>query len=466
MLFRRQVLYWSRMVADIILLSIVFWYSIWVDNNFRPFNILTIDTFFLLILMIIWVLSAHIIELYDEFRLKNFSFELIILIKNILVQSFSSIIIIFLINEVHFSRMFVVRYSFMLLILVGTEKYLIRTLLVNFRKKGMNLRNILIVGAGEVGQRFFETINDNPNFGYNTYGFLDDEKKDFLNSKYLGPINNLERIFAQVHVDDVIITLPNHAEDKIHQVISICENHAVRVRIIPDFFKFFSQKYNVSMFGRFPIISVRAEKLNEFQWRLMKRTFDTVFTLILFILVFSWFWPLLALIIKLDSKGPVFFHQKRWGRNNKEFHVYKFRSMNTDSISVDKEGKYQQASKNDIRFTKIGRILRKTNIDELPQFINVLKGEMSLVGPRPHPIPLNLESKDNIKHYMLRHMDKPGITGWAQINGYRGETKDPYLMQKRIEHDLWYIENWSFGLDIQIIFITIWNMLRGDRNAY
>jgi putative colanic acid biosynthesis UDP-glucose lipid carrier transferase len=140
--------------------------------------------------------------------------------------------------------------------------------------------------------------------------------------------------------------------------------------------------------------------------------------------------------------------------------------MRADSTDIDKEGKYLQACKNDPRITRFGRILRRTNMDEFPQFYNVLKGEMSLVGPRPHPIPLNLESKNNIKNYMLRHMAKPGITGWAQINGYRGETKDPSLMLKRVEHDLWYIENWSFWLDIEILYLTVWAMLKGDKNAY
>lgn len=454
------------MVADIILLSIAFLFSLMQSHKLWPIHIFTLDYSFLFILIFIWLISARIINLYDEFRARNFSFELINLIKNILVQAFSSIVFIFMVGGILFSRMFVLRYSLMLLILVGTEKYLFRALLVNSRKKGRNLRNILIIGAGEVGQKFFETIHDNPNFGYSLLGFVDDEKKNFLNGKYLGTIENLESVFGRMQIDDVIIALPNYAEDKIQNVISFCENHTVRVRIIPDYFKFFSQKYSASMFGSFPIISVRDDKLNEFPWRLLKRAFDTIFTLILFILIFSWFWPLIALVIKLDSKGPVFFRQERWGRNNKMFFVFKFRSMRSDSTDVDKEGKYLQACKNDPRITRIGRILRKTNMDELPQFLNVLKGEMSIVGPRPHPIPLNLESKNNIKHYMLRHMAKPGITGWAQVNGYRGETKDPSLMLRRIEHDLWYIENWSFWLDIEIIYLTVWTMLTGDRNAY
>jgi len=170
--------------------------------------------------------------------------------------------------------------------------------------------------------------------------------------------------------------------------------------------------------------------------------------------------------IKLSSKGPVFFKQVRWGRDNIKFTAYKFRSMVTESKDVGRNGKYQQATKDDPRITSVGKFLRKTNLDELPQFINVLKGEMSIVGPRPHPEPLNLESKDHVKLYMLRHLVKPGITGWAQVNGLRGETKEIDLMQKRVEHDVWYIENWSFSTDIYIIFLTVWNMVKGDPNAY
>ena len=371
-----------------------------------------------------------------------------------------------MVKDATYTRTFVVKYSLLLLILTGTGRYFLRIILIYFRRKGRNLRNILIIGAGQVGQRLSETIIENDHFGYRLLGFLDDEKKSFLNGKFLGSIDNLESVISATHVDEVMITLPNYAEDKIHRVISICENQAVKVRIIPDHFKFLSKNYSISMFGRFPIISVRDDRINQFKWRLLKRTFDTVFTLILFIFIFSWFWSLLVLIIKLDSKGSVFFSQKRLGKNNKKFYILKFRSMNTDSTDVDEGGKYQQACKNDPRITKFGRLIRKTNIDELPQFINVLKGEMSVVGPRPHPIPLNLESKDNVDHYMLRHVAKPGITGWAQVNGFRGETKDPVLMQRRVEYDLWYIENWSFWLDIKIILLTVWTMLKGDRNAF
>ena len=161
------------------------------------------------------------------------------------------------------------------------------------------------------------------------------------------------------------------------------------------------------------------------------------------------------------------YRQERWGRNNKRFIAYKFRSMQVDECGeVDENGKFRQATKHDPRVTKVGKFLRKTNLDELPQFWNVLKGDMSIVGPRPHPTPLNIESKDKIRLYMFRHLVKPGITGWAQVNGFRGSTENHELMQSRINHDIWYIENWSIWLDVQIIGLTVWNMIKGEKNAY
>jgi putative colanic acid biosynthesis UDP-glucose lipid carrier transferase len=191
-----------------------------------------------------------------------------------------------------------------------------------------------------------------------------------------------------------------------------------------------------------------------------------VFSLSLILFVFSWLFPIIAIIIKLGSKGPVFFKQERWGLNNKPITCYKFRSMVAASRDVDENGNYVQASKNDPRITKIGAFLRKSNLDELPQFFNVLFGSMSVVGPRPHPVPLNLQSKGCVDNYMKRLWVKPGITGWAQVNGYRGETRNPYLMQKRVELDMWYIENWKFSLDLQIILQTLVNMVKGEKNAF
>jgi putative colanic acid biosynthesis UDP-glucose lipid carrier transferase len=238
------------------------------------------------------------------------------------------------------------------------------------------------------------------------------------------------------------------------------------IRVIPDFNRFGSRRLQINQIGTLPIISLRSLPLEKLDLRFIKRSFDIVFSLLIILTVFSWLFPIVALLIKLESKGPVFFVQDRWGLNNKLIRCFKFRTMLVSSKDVDENGQYLQAKKNDPRITKIGAFLRRTNIDELPQFFNVLFGSMSIVGPRPHPVPLNIQSKQQVDNYLLRHWVKPGITGWAQVNGYRGETAKPYLMQKRVEFDVWYIENWTFWLDQQIILQTIVNMVKGEKNAY
>ena len=206
--------------------------------------------------------------------------------------------------------------------------------------------------------------------------------------------------------------------------------------------------------------------LDQWQNRLLKRVFDIVFSSLIFLTIGIIIFPLIALIIKLTSKGSVFFKQERWGLNNEKIICYKFRTMVQESVDVDANGKYLQATRNDPRITWIGKILRKTNLDELPQFLNVLLGNMSVVGPRPHPTPLNIQSMQTVENYMLRHIVLPGISGWAQVNGCRGETRTPSDMQKRVNFDLYYIHRWTFWLDCQIILQTIINILRGDQNAY
>jgi putative colanic acid biosynthesis UDP-glucose lipid carrier transferase len=222
----------------------------------------------------------------------------------------------------------------------------------------------------------------------------------------------------------------------------------------------------IEQLGSLQMLTIRSLPLDSFDNRLVKRIFDIVFSSLVILLIFTWLFPIISLLIKLCSKGPVFFKQERWGLNNKVIVCWKFRTMAACSKDIDENGQYMQAKKNDPRITSFGHFLRKTNLDELPQFFNVLLGSMSIVGPRPHPVPLNIMSKDNIENYMMRHWVKPGITGWAQVSGYRGETRVPYLMKKRVEHDVWFMENWTFWFDLQIIIQTLVNMVKGEKNAY
>lgn len=463
---QRRMLYFLRVTADTVgvllaALSSIYFFSI------RDARLTTNFDFFLLTsLAFSWYFLARMTGLYDEFRSRNFSYELVGLMKNILIQILVAIVVMFIAKNHTLPRLFIVLYAAHLLIILSIERFLVRRILNFLRRKGRNLRHLLIIGAGEVGTAFNELIRSNSHFGYAVTGFLDDQSQISLNGKLLGKVEDLESVLQKLPVDDVIVALPTYATEKIDWIIKICDLHTRRVRIIPDYFRFVSDKFEVRMFGRFPLISVRKIKMDEAHWYIVKRCFDAFFALAFMVLVLSWLVPIIAIAIKLTSRGPVFFKQERWGRQNKKIICYKFRTMISQSRDVDDSGKYQQATKDDPRITPLGRFLRKTNLDELPQFWNVLMGQMSVVGPRPHPTPLNMESKEVIENYMLRHLVKPGITGWAQVNGYRGETRDPELMQKRVNHDIWYIENWSFWLDIQIIFLTVWQMIKYDTKGY
>ncbi|MBU4404297.1 MAG: undecaprenyl-phosphate glucose phosphotransferase [Candidatus Aminicenantes bacterium] len=430
------------------------------------FSLGTGEIFLLLFLCILWYLAAKMFGLYDEFRSRSFGFEFIAIAKSILMQIILLVAILFIIKTSILSRFFIVVFFVLFALLVISCKICLRTILVWLQKNGRNLFSVMIVGAGEVGLRFYDTITANSHLGYRVKGFVDEQPPADLENLYLGKIEQLEQIINRENIDEVIIALPNSAIKKIGQVIAVCENYPTRVRIIPDYFEFMSPRFEIARFGTFPLISIRANPLEQLHWRLLKRSCDLLFTLLLFIGVFSWLWPLLALLIKISSPGPVFFKQERWGIKNKRIVCYKFRSMVKESRDVDENGRYQQATSDDPRITRLGSFLRRNNLDELPQFINVLKGEMSVVGPRPHPTPMNLEIKDSVQHYQLRHLVKPGITGWAQVNGFRGETSDPDLLHKRVEFDIWYIENWSFLLDIKIAWLSLWLMLNGDIRAY
>jgi len=424
------------------------------------------EWFLLVLLCVVWYFSSRATHLYDEFRTNTINAELICVSRNIGIQLVAAIIVLFVIKSLIIARFFILIYFLSLVVLLGQAKILFRIFVRGLQKKGINIRSVLILGAGDLGKDFARAIQSYPHLGYRVGGLLDSRPQPSLGPLYLGRLEDLPRILDQGSVDEVVIALPSQESEEIDQAVSTCEDRAVPVRMIPDILGHFRSRLSVSLFGNFPVFSLLTNPLEEVQWRLLKRSFDLLVTAVLFPAVFLWLWPLLAAAIKLDSRGPVFFKQERWGRKNKRIVCYKFRTMYVGSPEVDENGRYQPTGRQDPRVTRVGRLLRRLSLDELPQFWNVWKGEMSIVGPRPHPTPLNIELKTVVRHYMLRHLVKPGITGWAQVNGYRGEPKDPLRMERRVELDLWYIENWTFWLDVQILFFTIRQIILGDRNAY
>jgi putative colanic acid biosynthesis UDP-glucose lipid carrier transferase len=424
------------------------------------------DVWMLPLLIVGWYFSSRTIQADDNIESKSIIAGLYKTANSIFIQFFLVILFFFTSNQTNNSKKFLLFYILLLSLLIPLEKILYRKLMVIFYKKPRNNRKILIIGAGKVGMEFADVI-DKQRLGYEVVGFLDDAEKPELNGQYLGKIRDLETLIVNDHkgIDEVLVALPNSATQKINYIADIINRHPIKLRIIPAYHELINSQYSISIFNGFPMITNRHVPLDDINLRWVKRMFDAMFSSLVFVLIFPWLFPLVAIAIKLDSKGPVIFKQDRWGRKNKKIKCFKFRTMH-----VDKEPEtviqFRQASKNDPRITRVGAFLRKTSLDEFPQFVNVFFGEMSVVGPRPHPIPLNLQSKKIIDNYLVRHLIKPGITGWAQVNGFRGETPDPALMRARVKYDIWYIENWSLLLDIKIIFLTFWKTIVGDKNAF
>ena len=330
------------------------------------------------------------------------------------------------------------------------------------RRFWFSSNQIVIVGAGSVGLELYNYIYTNPQLEYYVAGFFEDDPSRVPpNTNYLGNVKECIDYSSTNRVSEIFCTLPNNEFKRIERLMLEADKHMLRFRIVPDLKGSLHRNFMVEMFGLVPVLKPRQEPLENKANEVVKRMFDVLFSSLVIISILSWLIPLVALLIKLDSKGPVFFKQLRSGKNNKPFYCLKFRSMvmNTDCDNV-------QASKGDARVTRIGRFMRRTSIDELPQFINVLMGDMSVVGPRPHMLKHTQDYSQLIDNYMVRHFLTPGITGWAQVNGYRGEIREPNALLNRVKADLWYLENWSILLDLKIVFLTAWKILSNEDDVY
>lgn len=422
---------------------------------------------FILLAIVFWYILSQFTKLYASRRSNKYSEEIIFIVyQTILFGITISSLLFFLTITPPYTRNFIGNFIGLTFGVVTLSKYLLRKSVHAALHQGNMYDNILLVGSTPAAVNYYETINKYYYYGYKCVGVIDHQPTKVNGSKYLGKIEQLKEVLQQQPVDEVVIGLPNTEYASIQQCIEVCDYHKTKVRILPDLHQYASAAITVDNVGLVPTISVLELPLDKWQNRIIKRSFDIVFSLLVFMTVGIILFPIIAILIKLTSKGSVFFKQERWGLNNEKITCYKFRTMVMESRDIDENGKYNQAQKNDPRVTWIGKILRQTNLDELPQFLNVLLGNMSVVGPRPHPTPLNIESMHTVENYMLRHIVLPGISGWAQVNGCRGETRTPADMQRRVNLDLYYIHRWTFWLDCQIILQTVINILRGDQNAY
>jgi putative colanic acid biosynthesis UDP-glucose lipid carrier transferase len=409
-------------------------------------------------LLISWGTIAFFIKFYDVFR---FTPPVEILTK-IVKQGvlFSLLIIAFFpfSKEVIFSGNALLRYILLSFILITISKFILFYYLKKYRIiTGSNYRNIVIIGFTKESIRLKELFEERNDYGYRFLGYFSNKKKK---GQILGDIDYLKTFVIENLVNEIYCSLDEMTNDQLADIVQFSDENKIEIKFIPGSKEIYSKKLKINYYEMFPVLSLQKTVLHDPATKLVKRIFDIVFSLIIIVFILSWFVPLLTLLIKLESKGPVFFKQGRPGLDEKEFFCYKFRSMKLNETTE------KEASKNDPRVTKIGRIIRKTSIDELPQFINVFLGDMSVVGPRPHLWSQNKAYGNKINKYMVRHYVKPGITGLAQVKGFRGEIESDEDMRCRIKFDVFYIDNWALILDIKIIVQTVLNILKGEKKAY
>ncbi|MFI3320913.1 MAG: undecaprenyl-phosphate glucose phosphotransferase [Rikenellaceae bacterium] len=349
-------------------------------------------------------------------------------------------------------------------ILILLFRLLCHSFLKSRRKRGRNSCDIIYIGSSSSIRELYEEMTQQLTMGYNIIGYFDETPNLKFGDKcsYLGHSGEVVDYLANNRVDRVYCGLKSKDRDIIMPIINYCEGNLIRFFSVPNFRNYCQRRVSLDMFSNVPLLTIRIEPLSLPINKFSKRFFDVIFSLSFLCTAFLPIYLLVGIITKITSPGPIFFKQKRHGLDGKEFYMYKFRSM-----KVNNDADTLQATVDDPRKTKFGNFLRKSSIDELPQFINVLKGDMSVVGPRPHMVKHTEEYSKLIKTYMVRHYIKPGVTGWAQVTGFRGETKELSDMEGRVKADIWYIEHWTFTLDLYIIYKTVANIVRRkDKNAF
>lgn len=442
---------------DFIIINAVFFAIAWLEPDFVAERARTV-----------WLL-ANIAYLPVAYSLRSTHKTRSIQMENVVANSLKGVVghALIFISGLYFLgidqitwQVFAEFYGF-LLIIFPLWWSVSRLFIKQYRRKGRNFSRAVIVGTNPTAQRLMQELSSDNGFGYKFMGFFDDEKRpDTPQDMYRGPISRLNDYVREHQINEIFCTLPGENADALSRTLAVADANVAQYYYVPPISRYINRNFEMYALGSMPVMSVRHNPLMRMRNRVLKRSFDILFStfaLILFPIVLI---PA-AIAIKISSPGPIFFKQKRTGYKGKEFNCYKFRTMR-----VNAQADSLQATEHDPRKTKVGDFMRRTNIDELPQFINVFLGNMSVVGPRPHMLKHTEEYSHLIDKYMVRHLIKPGITGWAQVNGLRGQTEQLWQMESRVEHDVWYIEHWSFLLDLKIIVRTVMNAIHGEKNAF
>ena len=418
--------------------------------------------YFWIVINVGWLACCGLYRLYEGLLTDKFESFVRRTLQTYFVFLVMTLVYLYFSRELVISRIFVIAFlcSFPLFLLLNRFFYSLT--LQHLRQKGYFLKRVMIIGYNEIGKKlaaYFERSDAQ----MQVVGFCEEETKVNELSHYpiLNTLVNAIQTSKELSITEIYSTILPEQDKRVYELMHLADQACIRFRLVPDLALLVNQPMHINYVSGLPVLSPRTEPLEDLANRIKKRFFDIIFSTLVIVFVLSWLIPLLALAIWIDSRGPIFFIQKRSGLNNRPFNCIKFRSMR-----VDNDQPNRQATRNDERFTRVGKFIRKTNLDEFPQFLNVFKGEMSIVGPRPHMLKHTEDYSAIIRKYMVRQFIKPGITGWAQINGHRGETHKLEDMEVRVNHDLWYMENWNFILDSKIIFLTGYNSIKGEKNAY
>jgi putative colanic acid biosynthesis UDP-glucose lipid carrier transferase len=411
-----------------------------------------------LIANIAWVISITTVKAYKLYRVST----IITVINNVLRLLILYFVIIEvcngILNRFPNSRMILFYFYGMVAISIPLWRILSIVSLRIYRKSGHNYRRVIIVGINDSTKDIVEFFNIHHEYGYRLFKVLD--FRDY-NDNFNTYIETLKSFCLDNGIDEIYCSMSEFNLEQLNQIIDFAEKKPLRLKFLNNSSALNFKNFKTDFYDFIPIYIFRPIPLDDDVNKILKRVFDIFFSIFISLFIFTWLFPIVAIFIKFNSKGPVFFKQKRSGLDNNDFECFKFRTM-----SVNNESDFIQAKVGDQRITKVGAFLRRTSLDELPQFFNVLWGNMSIVGPRPHMLKHTEQYSEIIDHYMRRHFIKPGISGLAQIKGYRGETSDPALMERRIKMDIFYMENWSFLLDIKIVLLTVVNIFKGEKNAF
>jgi len=401
----------------------------------------------------LWIILSIKNKFYETERFSNVLQTLASLIRQFVIFGLMLYAFIGFFKQPGISRLEMAKYFLVLLIIITITKFILLFLLSKYRKVfGGNIRKVVVIGNNKKTDQLIEIFKGRPEFGYKFQKQFDVKKEGF----------NLESCFNYIfedEIDEVYCSIAELTNKELRQVVNFTDNNLKVLKFIPDNKDIFTKKLVFNYYGYVPVLSFRDIPLDDSINTFAKRAFDVLLSLFVLVGILSWLTPLIALLIQIESKGPVFFKQLRNGLDYSEFYCFKYRSMKPSTSA-------NQVTRGDTRITRVGKFIRRTSIDELPQFINVLKGDMSVVGPRPHMVKHNEEFAKKVDKFMVRHLVKPGITGLAQVSGFRGEIETNKDIVNRVKYDIFYIENWSLLLDIKIIVLTALNAIKGEEKAY